>query len=110
MEISYANNKIKKQLSNASEIQKAFGVNAKKVAARLDDILAAPNLAVLITIPAANCHPLKGKRQGEWAVNISPNHRLIFEIGNSPIPKTNDNSVNTILVTEIVIVETVDYH
>lgn len=110
MEIEYSSNKLKKQLSNASEIKRAFGVNANRVAARMDDIKASPNLAVLMQLPAANCHPLSGNKKGEWAVNISANHRLIFEIANDPIPIKEDNSIDTIKVTDIRILETTDYH
>jgi proteic killer suppression protein len=110
MEIEYRKNKLKKQLSNASEIKKAFGANAKRVANRLDDIIASPNLAVLCQIPAAKCHSLSGERNGEWALDISSNYRLIFEITHDPIPKTEDNSIITVLVTDICILEIVDYH
>ncbi len=110
MKIEYGNNKLRKQLGGASEIKKAFGDNAKRVMARLADIEASPNLAVLRQIPAANCHPLSGNRNGEWAVNISGNYRLIFEIAHNPIPENEDGSINTILVTDIRISEITDYH
>ena len=110
MKIKYRKNKLKKQLSNASEIKKAFGINAKRVASRLDDIEASPNLAVLLQIPTANCHPLSGDRRGEWALDISSNYRLIFEITHNPIPETEDGSINIHLVTDICILEIVDYH
>lgn len=110
MRIEYRKNKLKKQLSDASEIKKSFGVNAKRVASRLDDIEASPNLAVLMQIPAANCHSLSGSRRGEWALDISANYRMIFEIANNPIPITEDGSINTYLVTDICIIEIVDYH
>jgi len=110
MNIEYSTNRLRKQLSSASEIKRAFGVNAKRVAQRMADITAAPNLAVLQQIPAANCHQLTGDREGEWAVDISANHRMIFEISHDPIPTHDDGSVNTILVTDIRIIETSDYH
>lgn len=110
MDIYYGNNKLKKQLSSASEIKKAFGANAKRVIARMDDIAASPNLAVLMKIPAANCHPLKGNRTGEWALDISANHRMIFIIANDPIPMLDDLSVDTIMVTDISVCEIGDYH
>jgi plasmid maintenance system killer protein len=110
MEIEFSSKKLKKQLSNASEIKKAFGVNAKRVSQRLDDIAASPTLAVLMQVPAANCHQLSGKRDGEWAVDISANHRLIFEIAHDPVPTLDDGSINTIKVTDIRIIETTDYH
>lgn len=110
MEISFQTNKLKKQLSNASEIKKTFGVNAKRVATRLDDIISSPNLAVLIQIPAADCHLLTGDRKGEWAVSISGNYRMIFKIAHDLIPTKEDGSINTKLVTDICIIEIVDYH
>lgn len=110
MKIEYSKNKLKKQLSNATELKKAFGVNAKRIQSRLDDIEASPNLAVLMQIPAANCHSLLGKRIGEWAVDVSGNFRLIFELTNNPIPKTKDGLIDTLLVTDICILEVADYH
>lgn len=110
MEIDYGSNKIKKKLSSPSEIKKAFGVMAKKVQSRLDDIIASPNLEVLSQIPAANCHQLSGKRTGEWALDISANHRLIFEIDHDPIPRKDNGEIEKIKVTDIRIIETTDYH
>ncbi len=110
MEIEYGNNKLRKQLSNATEIKKAFGTMAKSIAARLDDIKAAPNLKVLGQLPQAACHPLTGNRNGQWSVTISGNHRLIFEILNNPVPISADGGIDTIKVTGIIIVEKTDYH
>lgn len=110
MTIRFLNNKIAKQLGDASGIKKAFGVMAKKVSMRLEDIRAAPNLAVLKQLPQAACHALKGNRAGEWAVSISGNHRLIFLLGNDPVPMTEDDLVDVIRITEIVITGAEDYH
>ena len=110
MKIEYRKNKFKKQLSSASEIKRNFGVNAKRVSSRLDDIIASPNLYILMQIPSANCHMLSGNRDGEWALNISVNHRMIFEIGHNPLPKNEDGSLDTQFVTDICITEIVDYH
>jgi len=110
MKIEYQKNKLKKQLSSATEIKKNFGVNAKRVSSRLDDLTSSPNLSVLIQIPAANCHQLSGSRKGEWALNISANHRMIFEVINNPLPKNEDGSIDTVQVTDICILEIVDYH
>jgi plasmid maintenance system killer protein len=110
MKIEFKNNKIRRQLSTATEIKKSFGANAKKVAARVSEIEASPNLLVLMQIPAANCHQLTGNKKGEWALNISPNHRMIFEISHDPVPVKEDKSINMILVTDIIIIGTEDYH
>lgn len=110
MTITYRKNRLAKQLGNASEIKKHFGVNAKRISSRLDDIISSPTLAVLMQIPAANCHLLSGDRAGQWAVDVSANFRLIFEIDENPVPKTEDGSIDTNAVKNISIVEIVDYH
>jgi proteic killer suppression protein len=110
MQIQYSSNKLEKQFSTASEIKKNFGTNAKRVSQRMDEIKASPNLSVLTQIPAANCHPLKGSRSGEWAMDISANHRMIFEIANEPVPFEENGAINKILVTNIRILKTDDYH
>lgn len=110
MEIDFKTNKLRKQLSNASEIKRYFGLSAKKIASRLADMEAADNLEILTQIPAAKCHPLSGDKRGQWAVNISVNHRLIFEIMNDPIPIIRINEINLKLVNSIRLLKIEDYH
>lgn len=109
MNITYSS-KIRKKLSSPSGIKMAFGTMAKKVQSRLDEITASPNLKVLMQIPAANCHALSGDRDGEWALNISANHRMIFVINHDPIPRKDNGEIETIEVVDIRIIETTDYH
>jgi len=110
MEVNYKNNRLRKKLSSASQIKRNYGVNAKRVSQRLAEIEASDNLSILTSIPAANCHPLTGNRRGQWAVDISANYRLIFEIVNDPIPLINKNEINLKLVSKIRLVEIEDYH
>jgi len=110
MRIKYKNNKLGKQLANASSIKMNFGVNAKRISIRLADIESSPTLAVLIQIRAANCHPLGGDRKGEWAVDVSGNFRMIFELDHDPLPQTNDGFIDVSSITDIRIVEIGDYH
>ncbi len=111
MNLDYKSNKLRKQLTNPAEIQKAFGTQAKKVSQRMDELIASDNLHVLCQIPQANCHALTGNRNGEWAVDISGNHRIIFTIDQDPIPENENGSINKILVTDIrIIAAGEDYH
>lgn len=110
MNISYSTNKLEKKLSTASEIKKGYGVLAKRLIQRLDEIRAAPNLAVLMKLPTADCHPLKGNRQGQWSVHISGNYCIVFTLNHDPVPKTELGEINTIEITEVEIIEITDYH
>lgn len=110
MQIRYATNKLQKQFSNATEMKRAFGSMAPKVAQRMDEIISADNLAILKQIPAARCHALTGSRAGDWSVIISVNFRIIFQLDHDPIPLTPKGDIDTIKITDIVIDGTEDYH
>ena len=43
-------------------------------------IKAAHDIDVLKRLPGLRCHQLKGRRQGQWAVNLSVYQRLIFTL------------------------------
>ena len=110
MNIAFKNKKLQTALTDAREMQKQYGNMAKKVAQRMEQLRAAPNLAVMQSYQAARCHLLKGDRNEQWAIDISGNYRMIFEINQSPVPQQKDGSINTLKVTDIMIIETTDYH
>ena len=110
MNIAFKTKKLQKILTEPGEIKKAYGTMSKRIAQRMDQLQAAPNLATLQSIPALECHLLSGDRKGEWAISISGNYRMIFEIDQDPIPKKDDGTTDSILITDIHILETTDYH
>jgi proteic killer suppression protein len=110
LKITFKNNKLEKQLTIPKEMKKTFGTMAKKINQRMKEIEASENLAVLMRIPAANCHELTGDRRREFAVNISVNFRLIFTPDHFPLPVKEDQSVDAIRVIAVRIAGTEDYH
>lgn len=110
MNITFKNRKLQKILTDPGEIKKAYGSMAKRVSQRMDQLQAAPNLATIQSLPALECHLLTGDRKGEWAVSISGNYRLIFEIDHNPLPTKDDGGIDSIRITDIRILETTDYH
>ncbi len=63
---------------NASGIQQAHK-------ARLEERLTALHTAATVqdmNIPGWRLHPLRGSREGQWAVNVSANWRVVFEFEN----------------------------
>jgi plasmid maintenance system killer protein len=109
MNIRFKNNRLQKQCSNASEMKRAFGINAVKVSRRLTEMKQADNLKVLMQLPAAECHPLTGDRKGQWAVSISRNFRVLFELDENPIPY-DGNEISLSNVRSLRIIDIEDYH
>lgn len=98
--------KLKKQLSSEKQMLKAFGrERAKPLKLRLGVLARAKSLADVPVDPPPRCHPLKGKRKGQFAVVLIGNWRLVFE----PDPPVKGH-VNLVDVKKIRLLEVVDYH
>ena len=98
--------KLKKQLSSEKEMLKAFGRERTKfLKLRLGVLANAKTLADVPADPPPRCHPLKGKRKGQYAVVLTGNWRLVFE----PDPLVKGH-VNLSLVKKVRLLEVVDYH
>lgn len=111
MNISFKSKKLKKQLTDPSEIMKTYGAMAKKVNQRMKELKAVENIDDLYKIPAANCHLLKGDLKNMFAVSISGNHRIIFTPNHDPMPLKKDYGINCIEITDITIIKAKeDYH
>ena len=110
MELQYANRSLKKTVKNFGSISASYGTRAKLVSQRLSDLEAAPTLEVMKSLPG-NCHELHGNLKGKLAIDISGNHRIIFEVIGDPIPKKEDGGLDWSKVKEISIVAIgEDYH
>ena len=110
MKVTFKNKKLEKSLTVHSDIIKAYGVRAKKVKQRMDEIRASADVSTLMQIPAANCHELKGNRKGIFAVDISGNWQLLFEPTCCTVPIKSDGSVDYQQIQSIKILEVKDYH
>lgn len=111
MKISYKNKKLEKSLASLSVIKKEYGTRAKLVNQRKNELESASSLETMKAIPAAYCHELKGNFKGKLAVDISGNHRIIFEPNHHPIPVKKDGGLDWPLVTTIIIIAIgEDYH
>lgn len=52
---------------------------ATKISQRIDELQAADSVDVLIRYSVGRCHPLKGNRIGQYAMNLIQPYRLVFE-------------------------------
>lgn len=110
MEITFKNNKLRKQLSNGKELLKSYGPLARKIKQRLLELESADTLAVVAANKALRLHPYKGARAGEWSVDVRQNWRVIFEINHDPPPLIADGGVDLSKVTRLKILAIEDPH
>lgn len=52
---------------------------AEKIAQRMNELRSADSVDELVQYSIGNCHPLKGNRRGEFAMDLVQPYRLIFE-------------------------------
>lgn len=98
MEIRYKNSKMEKVCTNAYEAEKKHGKEmAEKIQFRIDQISAALSVEMMIQFKIGRCHPLKGKRKNQYAVDLVHPYRLVFEKIGAEIQIVN-------------IMEIIDYH
>ena len=80
MYIEFKKKKLRKQCESFAALRKAFGdIIAKQVVMRLNALKAADCIEDLDPLPPTRCHPLKGDRKGQYAMNVGQPYRLIFE-------------------------------
>ena len=108
MKIEFGTSDLQDLCENEKYMKKKLGnASANKLKIRLADLQAAKKVSELV---AGKPHPLRYKRLGQFSVTILGGLRLIFECGNNPIPKTNDDSVDWTQVTIVKILSLEDYH
>src|SRR5579884_2919039 len=76
---------------------------AKLIRRRLDDLRAAPTLAVMRALPG-RCHELRGERAGQLSVDLDGPYRLIFTPAHTPFPVKPDGGLDWQQVTAIVLI------
>lgn len=109
-EISWSDRKLEKSCSNDRHGQARWGAdNWKLLKRRLAALGGAPTLQDMEGVPG-KCHQLRGDRNGEFAVGVWAQYRLVFELNHDPIHQLEDGGIDRTQVTKIRIKEVVDYH
>jgi len=79
VQIRFRSRKLEKQYTNSKQAEIVYGeAVARKYIQRIQIMKRVKNLDELCTLPSLRCHPLKGNRKGQWAVNLTASIRLIF--------------------------------
>lgn len=72
---------LEKQYTDYKEACKEYGDQiGRKYIERINIIKSAKDINDMIAMRTLRCHPLKGNREGEWAVKLSGRYRLIFTL------------------------------
>jgi plasmid maintenance system killer protein len=110
MHLEFSTGKLRKELSQEKAMDRAYGDRAKPLRRRLDVLRRATCLADVPKDPPDRCHRLSRDRDGQYAVVIKDNWRLVFVPDHEPVPKLSDGGVDERSVTRITVLEVVDYH
>ncbi len=111
MDIHFKSKKLQRIFAREEELNKCFGKNRARSIMRGRYFLeAAVNLAQVTSMPPMRLHELKGKRKGQFAVDVGPNWRIIFEPVIRPAPTREDGGLDLRQITAIRILGVIDYH
>lgn len=110
MDIVFAEPRLAKVCNDDKASKQSIGaVGAKKLRRRLDDLAAAPTLAVMRTLPG-RCHELKGDLDGHLAMDLDGGRRLVFKPAHDPVPSKEDGGLDWSRVTAVCVTQIGDYH
>lgn len=81
MIVKFRTGKLEKCYFKSKQAVREFGaVVGRKYVQRINIIKTTHSLDDLSKLPGLRCHPLKGDRAGQYAVNLTGFHRLIFTV------------------------------
>jgi proteic killer suppression protein len=111
MVIHFRNNKLRKTFSSEKELIRTYGADqAKVLKRRISELKAARFLEDLRHLPQLHPHELAGNRNGQISITVRQPYRLIMLPANDPIPTLPDGGLDWAAVTEVTVIEFVDYH
>lgn len=110
VEIIFAKRKLGASMASHEARVRVFGAErANKLNTRLTQLYEVERLEDMRGLPG-RCHELRGDRQGQLAVDVTKNHRLIFKPTEQPPPQKDDGGLDWSKVEAITILEVEDYH
>lgn len=79
MEVRYKNKKLARLCTDKKLAYRIYGDKvAEKLFRHLVTLTLASSIDMLLTNRVARCHPLKGDRDGEYAMDLVGGYRLVF--------------------------------
>lgn len=110
MNLTFDDKKLLKCANNDSYSKQQLGPKrAKLFKQRLDDLMASQTLEDVRHLPG-KYHELTGNRKGQWSCDLDQPFRLVFTPQERPIPTNEVGQYVWIEITNIEIIEIIDYH
>jgi proteic killer suppression protein len=110
LDILFASPELEELCNDERLVKRAHGDGvAKKLRSRLDDLRAAPNVAICTALPG-KFHALTRDRKGQYAVWLDKAKRLAFEPVAEPLPVLPDGSIDLGRIATIRVVFIGNYH
>jgi proteic killer suppression protein len=81
LEIRFRKRKLQSQYECFKNASRAYGKRGGRNYILRINIISNQELDELKRLPVLRCHPLKGDRLGQWAINLTGFYRLIFYPG-----------------------------
>ncbi len=95
MEVTFRTRKLEREYRKSATAIKAYGAQvARKYIERINIIKGVRNIDELSILPGLRCHPLKGDRQGQFAVKLTGFYRLIFTLHGDALEIANIEEVS----------------
>lgn len=81
MQVVFRTKKLEKCYRDSKYAIRQFGGDvARRFIERINIIRHTKTIEELQALPGLRCHPLKGNRKDQWAVNLTGYYRLIFTL------------------------------
>ena len=111
MDIVFKSQKLAQIFNSETNLKKNYGAKvARIIMIRAFVLKNARNLGFVPKTPPDRCHQLKGRRKGQFAVDLDEKRRLIFKPYHEHTPRLEDGGIDLNGVTAIEILDVTDYH
>ncbi|MCY4545402.1 MAG: killer suppression protein [Gemmatimonadetes bacterium] len=111
MDIVFRSQKLAQVFNSEYDLKKKYGAKGSRTfMIRMSVLRNARTLEIVPKTPPDRCHQLKGRRKGQFAVDLDETRRLVFKPNHEQTPLSDDGSIDLNGVTAIMILDVTDYH
>jgi proteic killer suppression protein len=109
--IYFRDPKLAKICASQKDLVRRFGPRQGAcIAQRISELRALSSLGAALALPHLKLHKLSSRGHEQFSLTLIQPYRLILECADDPVPRRSDGGIDPDAVTEVIIVEVVDYH